>query len=212
VSEEPQSVQAEPPAVPSGSKKRRGLTVGSILVFLWAFWMGWNGWKPFTSSEKARSQWEDKTIAPRAAVLRQKLSEIESRPVNTVDDYVSNTLETKAVVDEAKGLTQRQMAMIAHFKQAYPDNASDGRMADYMMRLTEKDEQLMQLLADEIDRANTIKGLPAPNRLAYYDANVPPIKEKEAQIMRDWMAITKEANANGIPLPPNLDLATTSNR
>jgi hypothetical protein len=174
--------------------------------------MGWNGWKPFTSSEKARSQWEDKTIAPRAAVLRQKLSEIESRPVKTVDDYVSNTLETKAVVDEAKGLTQRQMAMIAHFKQAYSDNASDGRMADYMMRLTEKDEQLMQLLADEIDRANTIKGLPAPNRLAYYDANVPPIKEKEAQIMRDWMAITKEAKANGIPLPPNLDLATTSNR
>jgi len=30
--------------------------------------------------------------------------------------------------------------------------------------------------------------------------------------MRDWMAITKEAKANGIPLPPNLDLATTSNR
>jgi len=127
--------------------------------------------------EKARSQWEDKTIAPRAAVLRQKLSEIESRPVNTVDDYVSNTLETKAVVDEAKGLTQRQMAMIAHFKQAYPDNASDGRMADYMMRLTEKDEQLSSYSPMK-STVRTPSRPTSPNRLAYYDANVPPIKEK----------------------------------
>ena len=173
--------------------------------------MGWHGWKPFTSSsEKSSFQWEDKTIAPRTAVLRQKLVEIESRPVNTVDDYVSNTLETQPIVDEAKNLMQRQTAMIARFRQAYPDNTGDGRMADYVLRLTEKDEQLMQLLTDEIGCANAMKGLPAPNRLAYYDANVPPIKEKEAQVVKDWVAITNEAKANGIPLPPNLSQSTSN--
>jgi hypothetical protein len=206
--DESPSSQATPPAVPSVNNKRRGVTVASILVFLWAFWMGWNGWKSFTSSEKPHFQWEDRTIAPRTAVLRQKLSEIESRPFNTVDDYVSNTLETQAIVEEAKNLIQRQMAMITRFKQAHPDNASDGRMADYMMHLTEKDEQLMQLLTDEIECAINIKGLTAPKRLAYYKASVPPIKEKEAQVVKDWMVITKEAKANGVPLPSGLDQST----
>jgi hypothetical protein len=76
--------------------------------------------------------------------------------------------------------------------------------------LTEKDEQLMQLLTDEIGCANTMKGLPAPNRLAYYKANVPPIKEKEAQVVKDWVAITQEAKANGIPLPPNASQSASS--
>jgi hypothetical protein len=167
--------------------------------------MGWHSWNSSTSSEKPRLQWEDKTIAPRTAVLRQKLSEIESRPVSTLDDYVSNTLETQAIVEEAKNLIQRQMVMITRFKEANTDNASDGRMADYGMRLTEKDEQLMQLLTDEIGCANTMKGLPAPKRLAYYKANVAPIKEKEAQVVKEWMVIAKEAKANGIPLPSGLD-------
>jgi hypothetical protein len=69
----------------------------------------------------------------------------------------------------------------------------------------------MQLLAAEIGYANTMKGLPAPERLAYYKANVPPIKEKEAQVAKDWVAITEQAKANGIPLPPNLG-QSASNR
>jgi hypothetical protein len=197
VSEEPQSAQAVPPAVPSANKKGKRITVASVFVFLWALWMGWHSWNSSTSSEKPRLQWEDKTIAPRTAVLRQELSEIESRPVSTLDDYVSNTLETQAIVEEAKNLIQRQMVMITRFKEANTDNASD---ADYGMRLTEKDEQLMQLLTDEIGCANTMKGLPASKRLAYYKANVVPVKEKEAQVVKEWMVIAKEAEGERHPV------------
>jgi succinate dehydrogenase flavin-adding protein (antitoxin of CptAB toxin-antitoxin module) len=123
---------------------------------------------------------------------------------HTIDDYIANTLETWAIVDEGKGLTRQQMAMIARFKQAYPDNASDMRMADYTMKLTEKDEQLMYLLADEIQCAKDLKALPAAKRLAYYNKKVPPIKEKEAQVMKEWFEIATDAKANGVPLPAYL--------
>lgn len=188
-------------------KKKKRKVIWGILVFLWAFWMGWSGWKNFFPKPEAQSfaQWEDKSIAPKVAELRQKLAAVEARPINTVDDYVANTLETWPIVDEAKGLTRRQMAMIARFKQAYPGNAGDARTADYMMRLTGKDEQLIYLLADEVQCAKDLKALPASKRLAYYNANVPPIKDKEAQLMKEWVAIAKDAKANGIPLPAYVD-------
>lgn len=188
-------------------KKKKGKVL-PILLFLWAFWLGWVGWKnssPKQPEAKTFAQWEDKSIAPRVAELRQKLAALEARPINTVDDYIANTSETSPIVDEAKGLTRRQMVMIAQFKQAYPDNKGDGRAADYWMRLTEKDEQLIYLLADEIQCAKDLKALPAAKRLAYYRTTVPPIKDKEAQVMKDWFAIANDAKANGIPLPADVD-------
>lgn len=56
--------------------------------------MGWSGWKSNSSKPINNVRgWEDKTIAPRVAVLRQKVAAIESRPAKTVDEYVANTLE-----------------------------------------------------------------------------------------------------------------------
>lgn len=202
MNQESQTKDAVPPSAP---RKKKGRLI-FILAFLWAFWMGWNGWKNFSPKpEGSHFEWEDKTIAPRVAVLRQRLAEIESRPVNTVDDYVANTLETWPIIDEGKGLVRQQMAMIARFKQTYPGNASDARMADYMMRLTEKDEELIYLFADEIECANNLKALPRPKRLAYYEANVPPIKDKETQVTKDWFAVAKDAKAHGVPLPAYAD-------
>jgi hypothetical protein len=190
------------PTVNAGKKKRSELI--TAFMFLWAFGLGWTAWRNFspkTQMSKA-PQWEDKTIAPRVAVLRQKLSAIGARPVPTVDDYVANTLETWPIIEEAKGLVRQQMVMIARFKRAYPSDSRDARMADYMMRLTEKDEQFMYLLGDEVDCARTIKSLAPEKRLAYYNAHIPPIKDKEAQLAKDFFAITNDAKANGIPLPP----------
>ncbi len=135
------------------------------------------------------------------AVLRQKLGQIGSRPTKTVDDYIANTLEISPIVDEAKGLDKRQMEMIGRFKKAFADNASDLRAADYMTRLSQTDDQLIWLLGEEVDCAKAMKELPTSGRLDYYNANVPAIKDKEAQVMKDWMAIAKDAKDKGIPLP-----------
>jgi hypothetical protein len=200
MNDELQAQAASP--VPSVSRKRRGEFL-AFVIFLWAFWMGWVGWKDLHSKSQASSpeQWEDKTISPRVAVLRQQLATIEARPIKTVDDYMANTLETGPIVGEGKGLVRQQMAMIARFKQVHQDKAVDMRTADYMIRLTEKDEQLMYLLADEIKCAEDLESLPAAARLSYYNANVPSIKDKEAQVMKEWLAIAKDAKENGIPLP-----------
>jgi len=199
----PENSSATPP---TPKKKKRNLLL-SVFGFLWAFWFGWSGWKNFSPKSESGSpeQWEDKTIAPRVAVLRQQLAAIEARPINTVDDYVAHTLETQPIVDEAKGLTQRQMTMFARFKQAHQNNA-DVQLLDYMMKLAEKDEQLMYLLADEIQCAKDLKALPESKRLAYYRTSVPQIKDKERQLAQDWLAITKDAKAQGISLPASTDL------
>jgi len=203
-----QSAEVSPASVASTAapKRKKGWRgwLFSILVFLWGFWFLGSGWKHFTPKTEVISfgQWQDKTIAPRIAALRQKLAEIESRPINTVDEYIVITLETGTIVDEAKDLIRQEMGMIARFKQAYPDNAADARVADYMMRLTEKDEQFIYLLADEIECAKHLKALPVRRRVAYYTANVLPIKDKETQLMKDWLAIAKDAKAKGVPLPP----------
>jgi len=182
-------------------RKKKGKIIG-IFVFLWAFWLGWNGWESyFSKSESKHADWEDKTIAPRMAVLRQKLGEIESRPVKTVDGYVANTIEISPIVEEAKGLDKRQTEMIARFKQAHQDNTSDIRMADYMARLSKTDDDLISLLGDEVDCAKAMRDLPASKRLDYYNAHVLPIKDKEAQAFKDWLAIAQDAKAKGIQLP-----------
>jgi hypothetical protein len=188
---------------PTPEPKRKPGRVIGVLIFLWAFWMGWHGWENYSSSkaESKRAEWEDKTIAPRMTVLRQKLEEIESRPTKTVDDYIANTLEISPIVDEAKGLDQRRMELIRRFKEAYKDNPSDLRMADYMARLSQTDDRLISLLGEEVDRAKAMKDLPASKRLDYYNANIPTIKDKEAQVMKDWLAIAKDAKEKGIPLP-----------
>lgn len=187
---------------PPTPKKKPGRIIAA-LVFLWAFWMGWHGWESYSESkaESKRAEWQDKTIAPRMAVLRQKLGEIESRPTKTLDDYIGNTLEISPIIDEAKGLDKRQMEMIGRFKKAFADNASDLRAADYMTRLSQTDDQLIWLLGEEVDCAKAMKDLPASKRLDYYNANVPAIKDKEAQLTKDWMGIAKDAKDKGIPLP-----------
>jgi hypothetical protein len=157
---------------------------------------------------KSSAQWKDTSIAPRVAQLRQKLAAIEARPASTVDDYITNTMETQPIVDEGKGLTEKQMAMIVRFKQAYPNDTGDALAADYTMRLSEKDEQLLSLFTDEIECAKKLKGLPASARVAYYNANVLPIKDKEVQVVKEWFAIAKDAKANGVPLPAYADQAS----
>jgi hypothetical protein len=186
------------PATPKATKKKAA-TVVVVLLFLWGFWMAW---KP---EAKSSAQWKDKSIAPRVAELRQKLSAMEARPVNTVDDYITNTLETKPIVDEGRSLTEKQLSMIARFKQANSDDAGDMLAADYTVKLTEKDGQVLSLLANEIECAKSLQGLPANARLAYYNANVPPIKYKEEQPMKEWFAIAKDAKAKGVPLPAYVD-------
>lgn len=195
-----------PPAPSTAPKKKSGKVVITILAFLGGFWLAWSDWKSSPRPEaKSSAQWKDTSIAPRVAELRQKLAAIEARPVSTVDDYISNTLETQPIVDEGKGLTEKQMAMIARFKQAYPNDTGDALAANYTMRLTEKDEQLLSLFTDEIDCAKKLKGLPASARVAYYNANVLPIKDKEGQVVKEWFAIAKDAKANGVPLPAYVD-------
>lgn len=105
------------------------------------------------------------------------------------------------MVDEGKGLIRRQMVMIANFKRTYPDASSEARTADYMMRLTEKDEQYMYLLSDEVDCAKTMMSLPSPKRLAYYQSNIPTIKNKELLVAKEFIAIAEAAKADGIVLP-----------
>ena len=146
--------------------------------------------------------------APRVAALRQQYAAIAARPVKTIDDYVANTLETEPIVDEGKLLARKQLIMIARFKQDYRDNAGDGRAADYFMKLTEKDEQLMYLFADKIHCARTLQALPSGKRAAYYKENVPLIKDKEAQVVKDWFAIANDAKINGVPLPADASKAT----
>lgn len=182
---------------PQRATKKKVITVGTVLLFLWGFWMAWSP-KPAT---KDSEQWQDKTIAPRVAELRQKLAVIESRPMNTVDDYIANTLETQPIVDEGKSLTKKQLSMIERFKQANSDDTADMLTADYVEKLTEKDEQLLTLFSDEIKCAESIKALPQPARLAYYNSNVLPIKGKEEQVVKESFAIAKDAKANGVPLP-----------
>jgi hypothetical protein len=179
-------------------KKKTGRIIG-IFVFLWAFWMGWHGWESYSSKsdEAKRAQWQDKTIAPRMALLRQKLGEIESRPVKNADDYIANTLEISPIVEEAKGLDRRQMEMIGRFKQTYQDNAGDMRMADYMTRLSETDDHLILLIGDEVDCAKAMRDLPASKRLDYYNANVPRIKEKEAQVMKTGWPLRRRRKRKG---------------
>jgi hypothetical protein len=195
-----------PPVSPPVTKRKKAGLLVSTLVVLWGIRMGWSGWSNSTPKpEPSYAQWQDKTIAPRVEVLRQRLAAIESRPDSNVDDYIANTLETWPIVDEAKGLIREQKAMIARFRRTYSDNVGDERVADHMMKLTEKDEQLMSLLAEEIECAKRLKALPAPQRLAYYNSNVPPIKEKEKQVMNERLAVVNDAKANGVPLPPNVD-------
>jgi hypothetical protein len=187
------------PTVPNG---RKAWVLGGTFLFLWAFWIGLSGWKNLPpKAESTTEHWQDKTIALRVAVLRQELAAIEARPIKTVDDYVSNTLETEPIVDEGKLLARKQLIMIARFKNNYQYDAGDVREADYATKLTEKDEQLMYLLGDEIHCAKDLQALPAARRIAYYKANVPPIKDKEAQVAKDWFVIANDARASGVPLP-----------
>ena len=143
--------------------------------------------------------------------MRQKLAAIDARPVNTVDDYIANTLETEPIVDEGKSLTNKQLAMVERFKQANSDDTADMLAADYFKKLTEKDGQLLSLLGDEVECAKSLKALPADSRLDYYNANVLPIKDKEGQVMKDWLAIAKDAKARGVPLPSYVDLKQGQN-
>ncbi len=197
---------SDSPVPTTASKKKSGKVAITILVFLWGFWMAWSGWKSSPKPEaKSSAQWKDTSIAPRVAELRQKLAAIEARPVNTADDYITNAMETQPIVDEGKGLTEKQMAMIVRFKQAYPNDTGDALAADYMMRLTEKDAQLLSLFTDEIECAKRLKGLPAPARVAFYNEKVLPIKDKEGQVAKESFAIAKDAKANGVPLPAYVD-------
>ena len=203
MNEAPPSAPQTTVVPPTPEPKKKPGRIIAVLVFLWAFWMGWHGWESYSESksESKRAEWEDKTIAPRMAVLRQKLSEIESRPTKTVDDYIANTLEISPIVDEAKGLDRRQMEMIGRFKQAYQGNTGDMRAADYMERLSRTDDQLIQLLGNEVDCAKAMVDLSAAKRLDYYDANVIPLKDKEAQVMKDWLAIVRDAKDKNVPVP-----------
>lgn len=197
--------EAKPTNSSKGLSKTKsgGLAIG-ILVFLWAFWMGWSGGKNKPESD---DDWKDKTIAPRVAVLRQQLKAIEGRPVHTVEDYISNTLETEPIVNEAHGLIAKQMVMITEFKLRHDDNSGDMKAADYMMKLTKADAQLMDLLGDEIRCAKDLNRMPHSRRLAYYNATVPAIKDREEQAVKDYFAVANDATANGIPLPAGADKA-----
>jgi len=195
------------------SKGKKAGVLVTVLFFIWAFWMGWSRLKDQPSkSEAASESWQDKTIAPRVAVLRQQLAAIEARRIETVDDYIANTLETEPIIEEGKVLTRKQLIMIAKFKQDYQSNAGDLRAADYARKLTEKDEQLMYLLADEIQYAKDLQALPSAKRIAYYKAYIPSVKDKEAQLVRDWVAIANDAKANGVPLPATQSAAQSDTR
>jgi hypothetical protein len=204
--DESQIKTGAPNPSPTASNKKKGSLLVTIIVGLCAFWYGWNGGK--VKSQDDPEQWVDKSLAPRLAVLRQQLSAIEARPMNTVNDYISNTLETSPIVDEGKGLIAKQIVMIARFKFRHTDNATDVKAADYWLHLTEKDSQLMDLLSDEVQCAKDLKAVPVAKRMGYYNATVLPIKDKESQVVKDWYAVLKDARANGVPLPANIDQPT----
>ena len=149
--------------------------------------------------------WKDPTLAPRIQTLRERLATIEARPVNNINEYIDKTIDTWSIVDESKGLVRRQMALIANFKRTYSDNKKDVTAADYMMRLTQKDEEILYLLGDEVECARKLKAMPAGERKAYFDENVPQIKTKETQVLQEWLMIAREAKEKGVVLPAHVE-------
>lgn len=140
----------------------------------------------------------------RASFLQQELSEIRARPNPTVDDYIKNTLDTAPLIDEAKALIPFQRASGMHLKEVHPDKSADVMVADYVVRLVDKGEQLLYLMGNEVDCARALNFVPTNKRFAYYQDKVLPLKEKERQVGRELYAIVMEGQAKGVPWPDSM--------
>src|SRR6267154_4233 len=63
---------------------------------------------------------------------------------------------------------------------------------------TQKKQELMSQMGDEIYCARALESLPVEKRTGYYDENVIPLKEKEKRALTEWAAIAREAQAKGV--------------
>jgi hypothetical protein len=151
--------------------------------------------KPSTNPE---IQAQDKATNARAKALQQELAEIGARPNSTIDDYIKNTSDAAPIIDEAKTLIPLQIAAIDRLKQEHSGDPKAAMIADYALRMFQKDAEIMSLLGNEIYCARVLRTLPSAQQVAYYNDNVLPLKQKEQQAGREWAALANEATAKGV--------------
>ena len=175
----------------------------------WYVWVGFVvlglGWglnsylnQPAKPPANSEAHAQDKATNARVKVLQQQLGEIGERPSATVDDYIKNTLDATPIIDEARGLIPLQMASVERVKREHPDDPKVAMVADYALRMFQKDAELMSLMGNEVYCARALQALPSAKQMAYYNENVLPLKEKERQAGREWAALANEASAKGV--------------
>ena len=195
-------------AEPEAQRKKRNWYL-TAFVALWAFWFGYSGFSAFRHRGDALpltpAEEEQKArVWARASFLQQKLSEIRARPNPTVDDYIKSTLETEPLINEAKVLVPFQRASVMHAKQLHPDNNVDAVATDYVLLVLNKGEQMLVLEGNEVDCAKALQFVPQEKRATYYQDKVPPLKEREKQVVREMYAIVMEGQAKGVAWPESM--------
>jgi hypothetical protein len=117
-------------------------------------------------------------------------------------------LRPSRVLRPAKRLVPLQMASVDRFKGEHASSEKDAMIAAYALRMFQKDGELLSLMGDEIYCARALRSLPSAKRLAHYNENVLPLKEKEQQAGKEWAAIAKEAADKGVSWSDKVSKAT----
>jgi hypothetical protein len=137
--------------MPEQQKKNRGwyvLVLGLIVGFGWGMRSYLD--EPPKHPVSAEEQAQDKATNARAKALQKQLTEIGARPGSTIDDYIKNTLDAAPIIEEAKGLIPLQTASVDRFKREHPDDPKVALVADYALRMFQKDAELMSLMGNEV--------------------------------------------------------------
>jgi len=141
---------------------------------------------------------------PSKADIRRHLAEIDLYHATGIDDYLSRIAAIEKLVpsmDQADQIADRNLT---DAEQKYAHDRRTLRTIRAYKKLNSYDKEGLNLLKDEIKKAERLRDLPHEKQQAYFDAEIAPLRSKQLAVGQKEVKFARVMKQEGLALPQDV--------
>jgi hypothetical protein len=148
------------------------------------------------------------TAAPKKQRFRQLMREKEN--ANSLPEYLQRCAELETAINDYETVERQVDNLVSQMQQEIEKLKPMASYASLLQKLTVlraifgKDLEAAKVYRKEIEYAKQLPGIPAADRIRFYNANIQPVIEQEHKIAQDGLEIVKDAKVRGVALPESM--------
>jgi len=154
----------------------------------------------------------DEELERNPAMKRQDFPRLikEKQNATSLPEYLQRCENLEPVVNDYEAMERQVDNLLGQMQQEIGElkpQGSYGRLLPgfaVLRAVSAKDIEVAEALKKEIEYAKQLPGVPAAERVQFYNANIQPVIEQENKIALEEAEILKDAKRRGIRLPESV--------